>query len=366
MESQTFFVYSSEHNMSVLLQRCETGCHPRSRPLCPWAAWPPTSQPESPWWGGWHPEENARWRWGDAWECFSPPVGLRWREKVRVSETEKRSYLRIKQHLSKTEKQSVVHEACARHYVCVPTVKIAHMAYFTTSFGAVMVLCLFSWVVTCYHRRLTGCRLNPPWYAVSVAFLFCSASSSSCFFFLRWERLRSYTWIIVSWKTTFSIYLLVSEVRKVLQCYLCQQLLQLRVHVARLYEIHLFLQLPVKTYRRSTAGLKVKKISRSWNISTCCSFGCTCTGLVFLEWSFSVPLSSRWSACEQWHLRWFPPPRPSHHAYVCPKRRNTGLDHLEKSQTTHHYNSTCTVDVCYTDLGASVASSSSEYCEAQC
>lgn len=34
----------------------------------------------------------------------------------------------------------------------------------------------------------TVCGLNLPWYAVSVAFLFCSASSSSCFFFLRLEN----------------------------------------------------------------------------------------------------------------------------------------------------------------------------------
>jgi len=104
---------------------------------------------------------------------------------------------------------------------------------------------------------------------------------------------------------------------------------------------------------------------------------CTCTALVCLAAVFSAPLSSRWSAYARWHLQWFPPPRPSHHAYAC---RTGGKRHM---RSTHKKYLTCIHKqkcrhiiiilhsgfcrcVKNTDLGASVASSSSEYCEAQC
>lgn len=108
---------------------------------------------------------------------------------------------------------------------------------------------------------------------------------------------------------------LVSNRRTVLQCNLCPQLLQLGVHVTRLYEIHLLLQFPVRT--ASTSGLKVMyhkpKLYFKWSSSKCVN---TCTALVSPAVVFSVPLSSQWLACERSRLRLFPPPHPSHHAYA--------------------------------------------------
>lgn len=43
----------------------------------------------------------------------------------------------------------------------------------------------------------------------------------------------------------------------------------------------------------------------------------TCTAPVCLAVISSAPLSSLWSACGRWHLRWSQPPRPSHPVYAC-------------------------------------------------
>lgn len=64
---------------------------------------------------------------------------------------------------------------------------------------------------------------------------------------------------------------------------------------------------------------------------------------------------------ERWRLRWFQQPRPSRHVFAWNKKGNT-FRYKQKLQYMivfmRHFSNT--------DLGASVASSSSEYCEAQC
>lgn len=108
---------------------------------------------------------------------------------------------------------------------------------------------------------------------------------------------------------------------RVLQCDLCPQLLQLGVHVTRLYEIHLLLQLPVRI--ESTGRLRLMshnpKMTFKWSSLKCV---CTCTVLVCLGLVFSVPLSSLWLTYGQSHLQWFQPPHPSHHAYACNRGGN--------------------------------------------
>lgn len=88
------------------------------------------------------------------------------------------------------------------------------------------------------------------------------------------------------------------ELIRVLQRDLCPQLLQLGVHVTRLYQIHLLLQLPVGT--ESTGLLKVMSHgphkSFKWSSFKCV---CTCTALVCLAVVFSVPLSSQQLAYER-------------------------------------------------------------------
>lgn len=75
----------------------------------------------------------------------------------------------------------------------------------------------------------------------------------------------------------------------VLQCDLCPQLLQLRVHVTCLYQVHLLLQLPVGT------ETEVKgHVSQSPVLTFLCL--CTCTAPVCPAAVFSAPLFFQLSA----------------------------------------------------------------------
>lgn len=89
--------------------------------------------------------------------------------------------------------------------------------------------------------------------------------------------------------------------------------------------------------------------------------GRTCTAPVCRAITFSVPLFSQRLIYGLWRLQWFRQPRPSHLVYVYNREGETfAYNNNNNNMITsmrHFYN---------TDLGASVASSSSEYCEAQC
>lgn len=89
--------------------------------------------------------------------------------------------------------------------------------------------------------------------------------------------------------------------------------------------------------------------------------GCTCTAPVCRAKVFSVLQFFQRLIYERWRLRWFQQPRPSRHVFAWNKKGDT-FRYKQKLQYMivfmGHFSNT--------DLGASVASSSSEYCEAQC